>query len=342
VVARVDEELQRDFSLHQTLALYLVDAVAALDPESEDYALDVVSLVEAVLEDPRPLLLAQVRVVKDRLVAELKAERVPYEERMAKLEGVTWPRPLADFLRATFDLFAERHPWAARLEVRPKSIAREMLEGWIGFDEYVRRYRLQRVEGLLLRYLSQVHGTLARSVPETARSDELVDAIAHLRALIARVDSSLVEEWESLVHPGEPEAAAGAPPPLRRAVRLDRRGFEARVRAELHQLVGALATGDWEEASACVAQDPDDPWPPERFEAALAPFLEQHGRLRFDPAARRPHLTLLRERERDRFEVHQTLLDPDEEGLWEVEGEIALEDGHLPEGPMVRVLRIGT
>jgi len=341
-LARVARDLQRDFGLHQTLSLYLVEAIAALDPGDESYAVSVLSIVESILENPRAILEAQVRFAKGELIARLKAEGVPYEERIERLAEVTWPRPDAEFIQATYEIFAENHPWVGSQSIHPKSIAREMVESASGFDEYVVRYGLQRFEGTLLRYLGQVHGTLARSVPESARSDEVEDAIAYLRALIARVDSSLVEEWESLVHPGAAPTSEPTIPPTRRPVRLDRRRFEARVRAEMHQLVRALANGDWVEAAACVRFDPDDPWDAARFEAALAPFLAEHGRIVFDPPARASQMTLIRERGTRCWEVFQTLVDPDGEGLWHVEGEIELESEHLPEGPMVRLVGIGT
>jgi hypothetical protein len=340
-LARVGEELQRDFGLHQTLSLYLVEALAALDPEEPDYALHVLSLVEAILENPRALLQAQVRTLKDELMAQLKAERVPYEERLARLDEVTWPRPDAEFIHATFALFAERHPWVGEESIHPKSIAREMVESCAGFDDTVKRYGLARMEGGLLRYLSQVHGTLARSVPETARTEAVEDAIAYLRALIARVDSSLVEEWESLVQPGAPSEPPPESPLARRPVRLDRRRFEARVRAELHQLVRALVSGDYEEAAACVQPDEDDPWDAARFETAIGPFLEEHGRIVFDPPARANSMTLLRERGPRRWDVFQSLMDPDGHADWTIEGEIELASDHVPEGPMIRVRRIG-
>ena len=212
-VARVDADLQRDFDLHHTLSLYLVDAVSALDPAAEDYALDVLSVVEAILENPRALLQAQVRQRKTELINELKAERVPYEERMEKLEGVTWDKPNADFLYSTFDVFRTHHPWAGDDSISPKSIAREIWEGFLSFDDYVRRYGIARMEGVLLRYLSQVHSTLARNMPESARNDELIEVIAFFRAMLARIDSSLVEEWENLVNPTRGARPDGRSPP---------------------------------------------------------------------------------------------------------------------------------
>ncbi|MDJ0866794.1 MAG: DUF3516 domain-containing protein [Myxococcota bacterium] len=340
---RVARDLQRDFSLHQSLSLYLVDAVALLDPESDDYARDVLSLVEAVLEDPRAILQQQVNKAKAELVARLKAERVPYEERMEKLEQVTHPKPNAEFIYASFREFSEKHPWVGDQNIRPKSIAREMWEAYDDFPDYVQRYGIQRSEGLLLRYLSQVHNTLAQSVPEASRDAELFDVIGYLRAMLGRVDSSLVEEWESRMQPGAP-ARADRPPPPPRKLDLARhpKALAGRVRAEMHQLVRALATGAWEDAAACVRPDPEDPWDAARFEAALAPFFAESERLIFDARARRNEHTLIKPLGPRRFAVHQVLLDEREEGLWNVEGEIDLGADAAPEGPLVAVRRIGT
>jgi superfamily II RNA helicase len=338
---RVDVELQRDFSLHQTLSLYLVEALSALDPTAPDYALDVLSLVEAVLENPGPILQAQVRRLRDDLMAKLKAEGVPFEDRLARLEEVSHPKPGEDFIYATFNLFAEHHPWVGRENIQPKAVAREMVQEWIRFDDYVRRYGIQRVEGLLLRYLGQVWSTLERSVPDAAKSDEIHDVLAYLGTLIERVDSSLLEEWQSLVHPERRPAREGAAAAPGRE-ETGPRAFRARVRAELHALVQALSQRDFEEAALRVRQDPDEPWDAARFEAALAPYFAEYPEIRFDPEARQSRLTLIKPAGPHRFDVVQTLLDPGGEGLWCIEGEIDLAPGRDLEGPLLRVRRIGT
>ena len=211
---RVSEDLQRDFSLHETLSLYLVEALEVLDRDEPSYPLDVLSLVEAVLEDPVPILRQQVAKLKTELMAQLKAERVPYEERIEKLDEVEHPKPNAEFIYATFEIFAERHPWTSQESIRPKSVAREMVESYSRFDSYVQLYGLQRSEGLLLRYLGQVYRTLSRSVPDAAKSDEIHDILAYLRTMIERVDSSLFEEWERQLHPagGARRRGRGAAP----------------------------------------------------------------------------------------------------------------------------------
>lgn len=335
--ARVDADLQSDFDLHHTLSLYLIDAVAALEPASLDYAVDVLSVVEAILENPRALLDAQVRQRKTDLINALKAERVPYEERMEKLEEVTWDKPNADFLYSTFNIFAEHHPWADEDAVRPKSIAREMWEGFLSFEDYVRRYGIARLEGVLLRYLSQVHSTLARNLPESARNDEILEVIAFLRALLARVDSSLVEEWESLVAPSQSTPAAETDAPDRAPRKLDLRAFQARIRAEMHQFIRALTMRDFEAAAMCLN---GTEWDAARIENECAALFEAQETIRIDPEARRGHWTKIDGRSELEFDIVQTLIDEEGEGGFQVEATVQLEEARMPSGPMLSLQAI--
>ena len=337
--AFVSEDLQLDFSLHQTLSLYVVEATAVLDPESPAYAQDVLSVVEAVLESPGHILAEQVRRARAELVATLKAEGAPYEERVRLAEEVTHPQPCVEFLTATFRLFAESHPWVGASDLRPKSIAREIVEGYLGFVDYVREYSLARSEGVLLRYLSQVHHTLVQTVPESAKSDEVHDAIAYLRTLVRGVDSSLASAWAELVSPEARESAAPGRPPFDLAQAP--RALAARVRAELHALVRALARGEWEEAPRLVAQEESDAWDAPRFREALEPFLAEHGELRFGPEARQARLTQLRPALARVYDVAQGLVDAEGDALWAIHGRVDLRGQQDPEGPIVRVLRIG-
>jgi superfamily II RNA helicase len=339
----VSEELQGEFSLHESLSLYLIDAVAALDPDAGDYALDLLSCVESILEDPRPILYAQARLERGRVVADLKAQGVPYEERLEKLESVSWPKPNAEFATTTFALFADHHPWLSSENIRPKSVARAMVNVYSGFDDYVKICGIARVEGLLLRYLSQVHNTLVRSVPEAARTDDVLDVIGYLRSLVAGVDSSLLAEWESLVDPDRksgPEHAVAPPPPRNPAA--DPRAFNARVRAEMHQLVRDLSAGRYQEAARRVRQVQGDEWNADRLEAALAPFFADYERILFDPPARQAHWTRVDPKGPLLFDVHQVLLDDAGDNLWNVEGEIDLRGELSPDSPWVAIRRIGT
>jgi hypothetical protein len=209
----VSPDLQEDFSLHETLSLYLVGAVAALDHDAPGYPMDVVSVVEAVLEDPKPILVAQERRARSLLLARMKADGVPYDERAAVLQEVTYPQPLGDYVRATFDAFAVRHPWVSSQDVSPKSIARDMLETGLGFNDYVARYRLERSEGLLLRHLNEVEKALSETVPQFDRTARLDELTLRLRSLVAGVDRSLEDEWAAMLEAsGVPAADRPAPP----------------------------------------------------------------------------------------------------------------------------------
>jgi superfamily II RNA helicase len=338
--ALVRDELQLDFGLHHTLSLYVVEAVAALDPAAPGYACEVLSIVEAVLESPRQILAEQVRKLRGELVARLKAEGVPYEDRMRKLESVVHPQPEAEFLAATFRVFAEAHPWVGEADLRPKSIAREIFEGYMGFVDYVREYSLARSEGVLLRYLGQVQNTLEQTVPDEAKTDEVYDVIAYLRTLVRGIDSSLISAWEELVAPAAAAGAAtGARPPFDLA--LHPRALAARVRAELHALVRALSRGEFEEAPRLAAQPAGLEWDAERFRAALAPFVEEYGELRFTPDARQSRHTQLRAVEPRVFDVAQVLVDPAGDLLWAIHGRVDLRAERDPVGPIVQVQRIG-
>jgi hypothetical protein len=348
--ARVDPDLQADFSLHQTLSLYLVDAISALDREAADYALQVIGVAEAVIEDPNAILQQQLKTLKGELMEQLKADRVPFEERIARLDELALPAPEADFIYATFRVFAENHPWVEEEGVHPKSIAREMVEQYASFEGVVRRYGLQRSEGLLLRYLSQVHATLDQSVPDAAKTEALEDAIAYLREIVRRTDSSLLAAWENLAAPaaptpGQARPAERAPIPAQRQrpprdLAHEPKALRARVTAELRELARALAEGDYEAAARSVKQSEDDPWDAGRLASEAAAYADVHGELRFDPALQRGHHTNLTAVAPRVFRAQLSLLgiDGEEQGI--IEGEVDLRGTPAPEGPLVRLLSI--
>jgi len=337
---RVTQALQLDFSLFATLSLYLVEAAQALDREAPAYALELISLVEAILENPMPILLAARERARGELLAQLKAEGVPYEDRIRRLESVTWPQPEAEFIGATFRLFAEKHPWVGEADLHPKAVAREMFEGCLGFVDYVRELGVGRSEGLLLRYLSQVHDTLVRSVPDERKTQAVYDAIAYFRTLVQSVDASLLQAWEALRAPTV-SASPETPPPPPFDLASNDRALVARVRAELHGLVRALARQDWEAAVASVRANPEDAWDAERFAHALAPFLEEYGRLDFTQGARLAHRTRIDAAGPRRWRVAQVLVDPAGDELWAVHGEVDLSRERDPEDPLVQLRRIG-
>ncbi len=215
---RLTVDLQEDFALNQPLSPLALAAIGLLDRESPSYPLDVLSVIEATLDDPREVLGAQLFKARGEAVAQMKADGIEYEERMELLDGVTYPRPLADLLEAAYDIYRRGHPWVADHQVAPKSVARDMYERAMTFAEYVSFYGLPRSEGLVLRYLADAYKALRQTVPEEARTEELADLIEWLGELVRQVDSSLIDEWERLRNPDEERAAPldERPPPVTR------------------------------------------------------------------------------------------------------------------------------
>ncbi len=340
---RLRADLQHDFSLPQALSLFLVGALELFSPASETYALDLLSLVEAILEDPRVVLFAQLHRLKGEKIAELKAKGMEYEERMAELEKVEYPKPNAELLWAAFDTFRISHPWVAEENVRPKNIARELFERGATFDEYVRDYGLERSEGVLLRYLSDAFRTLERSVPQSARDERLLEILAFLRVTLERVDSSLLEEWERLRHPEDLVALAHHQPvPTRRPdPAADPRAFAARIRAELHQLTRLIGRKQFAEAAGVVF-DPDQAWTAEAIERDTTELFAEHGGLDLTPRARQMHLTDIREAGHRRWDVTHRLLAQDGDEFWMIDAFVDLEGDRPEDAPLISLRRIGT
>ncbi|RME93304.1 MAG: DUF3516 domain-containing protein, partial [Verrucomicrobia bacterium] len=322
---QVNVELQEDFSMDQTLSLYLIETLPLLDPASPTYALDVLSLAEAIVEDPDPILRRQLDRVKAEAIAAMKAEGMDYETRMAELEKLEYPKPNRDFIYSTFNAFADRHPWVGQENIRPKSIAREMYENFRSFADYVRDYELHRVEGLLLRHLNSVYKVLDQTVPDPAKTDELRELELYLRTMIREVDSSLLEEWERMRDPDyEAKVAAeraritGEAPPEEvyaqvKDITKQRRPFLAAIRNRIFSFLRAWQIGAFDEALAAL-DDPhdaeDSPWTAERLRSAREAHAAEHERLRLDPEARNlRHTHVIEEPEQDRWRIQQMLID---------------------------------
>lgn len=334
---QVSEKLQRDFSLHNTLSLYLVEAATALDPTSADYVLDLLAVSEAILDDPFPILIQQERKAKGELIAKLKADRVPYEERMEKVDKITWPKPAEDFLRSTFAIFEAQHPWVGSDAIRPKGIARDLYESTSSFHDWVKRMEIARVEGVLLRYLGQVHNTLARSIPESLQTEEVKDMIGYFRAMIAQVDSSLLEAWENMINPVSEDKKGAPPTPREYDLNADPRGLRARIRSELRQLVSALAMGHVSEAPSLLHPDCRSEWKAEHFTRALEPFYAEYETIVQNSSAKQAHLCVIDELEPRRFRVRQVLVDPRGDNFWAIEGEVDLRTDGNPSHPLLQL-----
>ncbi|MFW6023650.1 MAG: DUF3516 domain-containing protein [Myxococcota bacterium] len=252
--AEVCADLQIDFSLHQQLGLYVVEAVGVLDREAEDYAATVLALVESILENPDLILRRQRDKVKDRALAEMKAEGLEYDERMKRLDTLDYPKPYAELIYGTFDAFAEHHPWVGTGNIQPKGIVREMWDGGFGFREYIKEYGLARSEGVLLRYLSSAYKALVQNVPEDAKTEGVYELTEWLATLVRGTDSSLLEEWERLSDPEHVrqvlEKGEGPAPTAEEAssvdVTTDERGFTALVRNAAWRLVLLLGRRDYD------------------------------------------------------------------------------------------------
>ena len=338
---RVDADLQAEFSLHQALSLYLVETVALLDREGETYVLDLLSLVEAVVENPEVILQRQLDRIKTEKMAEMKSQGIEYDERIAELEKLDYPKPNKDFIYDTFNAFARKHPWVTTENIRPKSIAREMFETFASFPDYIKDYGLERVEGVLLRYLSDVYKTLVQSVPVSAKTDDVFDAEVFLGALVRQVDSSVLDEWERMKNPEallQPKAASkDLVPEGSRDITRNEREFTVLVRNLLYRFVKAVAAKRFEDAALVI--EGGTTWTSGALSEAFQPFFEEHNALRSDVAARAPALLSLI-REDFVWEFTQTLLDSDEANDWFVKGAIDLEASRLEGRPILRIKEI--
>ena len=302
---RLAVDLQENFALNQPLASFALVAFALIDPESEHFALDVLSVVEAILDDPFPVLIAQAYKARGEAVAEMKAEGIEYDERMELLEEVTYPKPLDEPLRQALDVFRETHPWVRDSDLSPKSVVRDMYEWGRTFTEFIAYYGLARSEGLVLRYLSNAYRALRQTVPEELRTDELDDIIDWLGETVRQTDSSLLDEWEALTDPesvarAAAALAAGEGPPPPRPITANERAFTVMVRNAMFQKVALAARdryGELAELDAAAAALTD---PPTRvamnaaaWEEALGAYWDEHESMGSGPDARSPRLLII-------------------------------------------------
>ncbi len=346
---RVNVALQDDFSMNQTLSLYVHDTLPLMDPQAPDYALVVLTLVESILEDPDLILRKQLDKVKGQAVAEMKMQGIEYNARMEELEKLEYPKPNRDFIYSTFNAFAARHPWVGQENIRPKSIAREMFEEFRSFADYIKIYELQRAEGLLLRHLSAVYKVLAQTVPDAAKNDALREMEIYLATMLRQIDSSLLEEWEKMRDPnyrprGESEEVR--PPGAEEAARdftRDRQAFTAAIRNRIFTFLRALVSGDLDAALAAATAADDEPWTGDRLRRALDAYYVEHEVLRLDPEARNLRHTYVTPAEDQRsWRVQQMLVDPAESNDWVAEFAIDLAESRAAGEPCLRFVRLGS
>jgi superfamily II RNA helicase len=333
-------DLPDDFALNQPLAHFALAAFDVLDPESETYGLDVVSVVEAVLEAPRQVLMAQQHAARGVAIGEMKADGIEYDERMALLEEITWPQPLRELLEALYETYRQTHPWLPDDALGPKSVVREMWEQGMGFTDFVSRYQLARSEGLVLRYLTDAYRTLRQTVPESHRAPEVEDVIEWLGETVRQTDSSLLDEWEALSDPDHASSAVAhhEPPPPPRPLSKQERPFRVMLRNAMWARVDAVSRDDLDGLVRLERAAADRTDPPRQvvvgrsvWDAALEDYYAEHDRVLTDGDARGPELLVVGEertgepvgaeegttaRLRD---VRQTIHDPEDHHDWVIE-----------------------
>ncbi|MHB1007964.1 MAG: DEAD/DEAH box helicase [Propionibacteriaceae bacterium] len=324
---RLTVDLQHDFALNQPLSAFALAVVDVLDPDSPSYALDLVSVIEATLEDPLPVLLAQQFEARGEAVRQMKDEGIEYDERMELLEDVTWPTPLAELLEQTLTTYRQTHPWLPD-SVRPKSVVRDLYERGLTFTEYVAHYRLARVEGVLLRYLSDAYRALRRTVPAASRDEMFSDLVEWLGELVRQTDSSLVAEWESLLAglaPGEVAEVSERP------ITANTRAFRVLVRNAMYRRVELVARDDVDglveaEELAAAATDPPQTVVMDRaaWDDALDAYYAEHDTVQLGPDSRGPGLLVVSELAGRRWEVRQVIDDPAGNHDWSILAEVDL------------------
>jgi superfamily II RNA helicase len=328
-LVKVTAGLQVDFALNSPLSPFILSAVPLLDAASPTWALDVLSVVESTLDDPRPILSAQLDRLKTETLGQLKAEGMEYEQRMEVLDKLEHPKPLREWTYDLFNAYRVAHPWAADHNIRPKSVARDLYERAMGFADYVAHYGLMRSEALVLRYLSDAYKGLVRSVPEDAKTDELLDITEWLGELVRQVDSSLIDEWQALSSGGgaptaEVLAAAAevgglgevAPPPVTANIR----AFRVMVRNAAFRRVELAARRDW--AGLGALEEPGG-WDAPRWEAELHAYFAEHADIGTGTDARSVRWVTMAE-EPERWRVTQTLDDPARDHEWALVSEVDL------------------
>ena len=334
-LVRVNVDLQAEFDLTGALSPFVPDAVELLDREDINYALDVVTVAESVLENPAVLLARQRDKARDELVTELKREGVEYEQRISLLDEVEWPKPLKEFLYTTFDAWAVHHPWLGQENLRPKSIARDLYERAMTFREYVNYYGIKGSEGVLLRYLSDVVKGLQKTVPDSAWTSQLEDIFEWLSALVRQIDSSLLDEWERLQNPDHLEEAAIRPQLV--DITTQTRAFRVMIRNATFRWVQLFARAEY----AAMAEDgTGDLSDPETIKQAVSGYWQQFDAVVIDADARSSHWLLETALDQNQISVEQIVCDPDGFNEWRFRGLVDLEASRQAGEAVVKLTEI--
>jgi superfamily II RNA helicase len=333
--------LQQDFALNQPLASFAQAAFDLLDPESETFTLDVLSVVESILDDPFPVLMAQAKKEKDAAIATMKADGIEYEERMALLEEITYPKPLEEPLRHALAQYRETHPWVLDSDLSPKSVVRDMYEWGRTFTEFIAHYGIARTEGLVLRYLSDTYRALRQTVPERVKTDELDDIVEWLGETVRQVDSSLLDEWEALTDPESVARAAAAvaagealAPP--RPITANERVFRVMVRNAMFQKVQLAARDRFVDLASLEGGEGKVAMNAAAWEEALGAYWDEYDELDDGPAARSPSLLMIDTSNSRLWTVRQNNNDPEGNRDWAIVATVDLDASDAIGEPVIR------
>ncbi|MCF6508275.1 DUF3516 domain-containing protein [Blastococcus sp. MG754426] len=331
-------DLPPDFALNQPLSTFALAAIDLLDPGSDTYALDVVSVIEATLDDPRQILAAQLNKAKGEAVAQMKAEGIEYDERMELLEEISYPKPLEELLGHAYEVYRQSNPWAADAQLSPKSVVREMWERAFTFRELVTTYGLTRAEGAVLRYLSDAFKALRSGVPAAARTEEVTDLVEWLGELVRQVDSSLLDEWEALTNPDDGPVAEVAVPARPRPLTGNERAFTAMVRNALFRRVELWARRRWYDLGGL---DSGSGWDADRWGEVVQAYFAEHEEVRTGADARGPALLIWDRSEPGTWRVRQIVDDPEGNHDWGFDVEVDLEASDEEGAAVIRLVDAG-
>ncbi|MDT0451036.1 DEAD/DEAH box helicase [Streptomyces hesseae] len=339
-IVRLTVDLQSDFALNQPLSTFALASFELLDPESPSYALDMVSVVESTLDDPRQILAAQQNKARGEAVAAMKADGVEYEERMERLMDVSYPKPLEELLSHAYDVYRKSHPWVGDHPLSPKSVIRDMYERAMTFTEFTAHYDLARTEGIVLRYLAGAYKALDHTVPDDLKSDDFEDLIAWLGEMVRQVDSSLLDEWEQLANPSEESAEeAQERADQVKPVTANARAFRVLVRNALFRRVELAAL---DKVAELGEMDAESGWDEDRWGEAMDAYWDEYDDLGTGPEARGPKLLRIEERPEDGlWRVRQTFADPNGDHDWGISAEVDLAASDEEGRAVVRIMDVG-
>lgn len=339
-IVRLTVDLQQDFALNQPLSTFALAAFELLDPESPSYALDMVSVVESTLDDPRQILAAQQNKARGEAVAAMKADGVEYEERMERLQEVTYPKPLEELLFHAYHTYRKSHPWVGDHPLSPKSVVRDMFERALSFTEFVSFYELARTEGIVLRYLASAFKALDHTVPDDLKSDDLEDLIAWLGEMVRQVDSSLLDEWEQLANPEEMTAEqAQEKADQVKPVTANARAFRVLVRNAMFRRVELAALDQVEELGEL---DAETGWDADAWGEAMDKYWDEYEELGTGPDARGPRLLMIEEDPgAGIWRVRQAFADPNGDHDWGISAEVDLTASDAEGRAVIRVTDVG-